>query len=143
MASERTAIVIGGYGLIGSACLRALRREGYRVIGVGRSRRARLRRDPGVEWITRDVSTTTVDQWRRDLASADVVVNAAGALQDGSRDRLKLVHETAVERLVQALDGARARFIQISAAGAAEAATTKFLRSKARGDRLLMRSSVD
>ena len=127
-----TALVLGGYGLIGSACCRALSAAGFRVIGLGRSRRAAAAaRDH--EWIFRDLCTIEIAGWVEILAGVDVVVNAAGALQDGLRDDLNAVHATTVERLCQAARD-DIRLVQISAAGAATAASTEFFRSKARGD---------
>ncbi len=137
------AIVLGAYGLIGSACLRVLKANGFKVTGVGRSRAAGLRTDPGVTWVAQDIAWASVEDWAAIFDGADVVVNAAGALQDGTRDRLSGIHEDAVVRIVEALRGRSIRFVQISAAGASEDASTEFLRSKARGDAWLMRSSLD
>lgn len=139
----RRAVVLGAYGLIGSACLRVLKADGFEVVGVGRSRAAGLRADPGITWVAQDVARASPEGWEALLDGADVVVNAAGALQDGTRDRLAGIHEDAVARMVDALRGSRVRVIQISAAGASEGAATEFLRSKARGDARLMRSDLD
>ena len=140
------AVVLGAYGLIGSACLRALREAGFITTGVGRSETAARRVDPaGVragDWVFLDLATASAARWREVFAGADVVVNAAGALQDGARDDLRAIHETAVGEMLKALEGAPTRFIQISAAGVSEFAPTEFLRSKARGDRLIMASGA-
>jgi uncharacterized protein YbjT (DUF2867 family) len=48
-----------------------------------------------------------------------------------------------VATLVEALSGRKTRFIQISAAGVCETASTEFMRSKMRGDRVLMDSALD
>ncbi len=143
MSTEKTAIVLGAYGLIGSACLRALKRDGFKVTGIGRSLSAGLQCDPAIAWLERDIATATAGQWSQDLAAADVVVNASGALQDGARDSLQGIHEVAISRLIDALSGSGTRFIQISAAGVSEDAGTEFMRSKMRGDNLLMASDLD
>lgn len=135
--------ILGGYGLIGSACLRALKTAGFDVKGVGRSKAAGLRCDPCVPWVEIDMAKATADEWLEVLADVDVVVNAAGALQDGARDSLRAIHETAIGALTAALRGRAVRFIQISAVGVSEAAPTEFLRSKARGDALIARSGLD
>ncbi|MCK0101454.1 SDR family oxidoreductase [Pseudohalocynthiibacter sp. F2068] len=140
--NPKTAIVLGAYGLIGSACLSALKQEGYRVIGVGRSRSAGLRCDPKIGWLERDISKVPVDTWKDDLKGADIVVNASGALQSGAKDSLSGIHETAVARLVSALEGTATLLIQISAAGVSDSATTEFFRSKMRGDRMIMQSNL-
>lgn len=139
----KTAFVLGGYGLIGAACVRALKGAGFRVVGVGRSLSAGRRSDPGIDWIACDIARAEADDWARDLRGADVVANAAGALQDGLRDDLTGIHETAIARLLDGLAGSRARIIQISAAGARLNAPTEFLRGKARGDALLMGADCD
>jgi len=138
----KTAIILGAYGLIGSACLSALKQEGYRVTGVGRSRSAGLRCDPDIEWLERDISKITVETWKEDLKGADVVVNASGALQSGVKDNLSGIHETAVERLVSALESTATLLVQISAAGVSDSATTEFFRTKMRGDRTIMHSNL-
>lgn len=139
----KTAVVLGGYGMIGSACMRALRGGGFRVVGVGRSQAAGRRSDPGAEWLARDIAHASAADWARDLAAADVVVNASGALQDGLRDDLHAIHETAIARLIEGLAGSGALFVQISAAGAGPDASTEFMRGKARGEALLAASDLD
>lgn len=143
MERRKTAVVLGAYGLIGAACARALMARGVAVIGVGRSQVAERRALPMIRWIERDIARTPASTWAEDLADADIVVNAAGALQDGARDRLAAIHETAVFNLVAALEGRAVRFIQISAVGATVEASTAFLRTKARGDAAVMASPLD
>jgi uncharacterized protein YbjT (DUF2867 family) len=137
------AYVLGGYGFIGASCIRALKRAGYDVTGIGRSLEAGLASDPGISWLVRDIARTDAATWKQDLADADVVINASGALQDGARDSLKAIHETAVSELIATLKGSDTRFIQISAAGVAEDASTDFFRTKARGDALIAASDLN
>lgn len=127
------ALVLGGYGLIGSAAMDALAEAGFAVTGMGRSSAA-TRSSRHDDWIMADIATVTEAGWRELLDGIDVVVNAAGALQDGSRDDLEAIHVTAVERLADAMRGGGARLVQISAAGVSAEASTAFFRSKARGD---------
>ena len=105
------AVVLGGYGLIGAACVRALVGAGFEVAGLGRSARAARRSGLAVDWVFGDLAEMSVSDWRAALAGADVVVNAAGALQDGARDDLAGVHVRAVERMVAALAGTGARVV--------------------------------
>ncbi|MEE4382000.1 MAG: SDR family oxidoreductase [Pseudomonadales bacterium] len=137
------AVVLGAYGLIGSACCRALQAAGFSVTAVGRSKAAASRSLPDVDWIFLDLAATSPETWTPLLAGADVVVNAAGALQDGARDSLRGIHEAAVASLVAGLGGASCRLVQISAAGVSADAPTEFLRSKARGDASVMASGLD
>lgn len=139
----KTACVLGGYGLIGADCVRTLRRAGFTVIGIGRSHAAARRVLPEIEWRILDLAEASVAQLQHAAAGADVVVNAAGALQDGLRDDVIAIHETMVARLVAALEGTTTRVIQVSAAGVSTTSSTEFFRSKARGDGLLMASRLD
>lgn len=139
----KKAIVLGAYGFIGAACVRALQEEDYEVCGVGRSLRAARQVFPDLVWIVRDIAATPAEDWKELFRDADLVVNASGALQDGARDDLEAIHVTAVERMMAALEGTKARFVQISAAGVAEDAPTDFFRTKARGDKAVMASTAD
>lgn len=137
------AIVLGGGGFIGSACVRALAEAGFRVTAVGRSRSKRLAGFPKVQWRTMDLANASANDWSELLADADVVVNAAGALQDGAQDRLTAIHEMAISNLVDAANGKSMRVVQISAASVSDSAPTAFMRTKARGDAILMASPLD
>ncbi|WP_415714532.1 SDR family oxidoreductase [Roseibium sp.] len=139
----KKAVVLGAYGFIGAACVRALQAQGHSVCGVGRSKDNALRTFPDLVWVFRDISATSIDDWRDILGDADVVVNASGALQDGTRDNLKAIHQTAVERIIEALAGSDCRFIQISATGVSHDAPTPFFRTKAAGDKIVSESKID
>ncbi|MCK7613916.1 SDR family oxidoreductase [Roseibium sediminicola] len=139
----KQAVVLGAYGFIGAACVRALQARGYAVRCAGRSERAARRAFPGLDWALFDFATADVGTWRKALSGADVVVNASGALQDGARDNLVAIHETAVARMSEALAGTDTRFVQISAAGVSSDASSSFFRTKARGDTLVMASRLD
>lgn len=99
--------------------------------------------DPSADWVIRDIPTITTEEWRDLLAGADVLVNAAGALQDGARDDLEAIHVTAISRLVEAVAAIPLRIVQISAAGAAADASTAFFRTKARGEAILAADAGD
>ncbi len=141
--NRNTAVVLGGYGLIGAACVRALRQAGFDVVGVGRSKAAAWRVLPDIEWRILDLAQASVDDLKRAVGGAHVIVNAAGALQDGLKDDVAAIHESMITRLVIALHGGATRVIQISAAGVRSNSSTEFFRSKARGDALLMASELD
>ena len=137
------ALVLGGYGLIGSACMGALRNAGFQVVGMGRSPGSAMAADPAASWLIRDIPWIEVAEWRELLADVDVVVNASGALQDGARDNLEAIHVTAIERLVEAVRHMQIRIVQISAAGVSANASTAFFRSKARGDAVIASGAGD
>jgi uncharacterized protein YbjT (DUF2867 family) len=138
-------LVLGAYGLIGFELVRALRREGYAVAGLGRDAAQRNRLPPDVQWHAADMSQLVQPaQWSGILRDIDVVVNAAGALQDSTRDALQAIHHTAVVAMLQACEASGVRrVVQVSAPGATADAPTEFMRSKFRGDEALRRSPLE
>jgi len=137
--------VIGAYGFIGQAVTRQLLRRGHRLTGLGRSIRTAQRMLPSIAWIERDL--TRMDRpelWSPLLNGVDVVINAAGSLQDSSRDNLQAVQDRAIQALISACEQADThRYVQISAVGADPRASTRFLRTKARADQRLQQSTLD
>ena len=53
-------LVTGAYGLIGSACLARLHRDGHEVTGAGRDVRVASLRAPFAKWITADFRHLTL-----------------------------------------------------------------------------------
>jgi uncharacterized protein YbjT (DUF2867 family) len=98
-----------------------------------------------VRWIAADMSKLlAAEDWRPVVAGMDAVVNAAGALQDGPRDRLDAVHRGSVVALVAACEQAGVhRFAQISAIGADLASANPFFSTKAQGDKAVASSSLE
>lgn len=138
-------LVLGGYGLIGLEIVRALGRAGHEVIGFGRSEATGRRLAPDVAWRTGDLrSLLKPENWGPHLTRIDAVVNAAGALQDGPRDDLRAVHDTAIRALVTACERAGVKqLVQISAPGAVGGARTAFLATKAAGDAAVRASTLE
>lgn len=131
----RHVLVIGAYGLIGSGIARRLLSDGCRVSGLGRNSTTARRVLPGAEWHHRDLATLRdTSDWADLLFDVDIVVNCAGALQDGAADRLDIVHRQAVATLAAACRATATGLVQISAVGARTDAGTAFLRTKAAGD---------
>jgi len=136
------ALVLGGYGLIGASTMRALSEAGFNVTGVGRSLAAARLVLPQAQWEIADLTRLEATDWAQLCAGYDVVVNAAGALQDGAGDDLSAIHEEMPRRLLAGLQGRDVRLVQISAAGVSPESSTEFFRSKARGDASIMASEV-
>lgn len=137
------ALVLGGYGLIGAAVMRALTAAGCEVTGAGRTADLAHLSGPNTNWILRDLVSLDARDWAEIVEDFDVVINAAGVLQDGGQDNLTAIHVDMVAALTEGLGGRDTRLIQISAAGAASEAATSFLRTKARGDELIIMSGLD
>ena len=137
-------LVLGGYGLIGAAVVARLLEDGHSLVGLGRDvSRARLRM-PSIEWVEADMARLLdASAWLPVLGGVDVVVNAAGALQDGARDDLEAIHHRAIAALVGACETAGVRrFVQISAVGAEAASPDRFFSTKAEGDRAVAGSAL-
>lgn len=136
----QTVLVLGANGLIGAACCRALSDAGFRVLGLGRRGHALTASSPCQGWMVHDLTTLDRRAWAECLTGVDIVVNAAGALQDGPRDNLDAIHATMPTELCAAARPGM-RLVQISAAGVSPEASTEFFRSKARGDAAIARSA--
>lgn len=137
-------LVLGGYGLIGAAVMRALRRAGHKPIGLGRKTDDAKLRMPWAEWRSADIATlVSAASWRPLLENVDAVVNASGALQDGARDSVANVQSRAIRALIDACaTQSISAFVQISAANATADADTAFMRTKAEADDHLRRSDL-
>jgi len=138
-------LVLGGYGFIGAEIVRALLRDGHEVLGLGRSAATGERLLPDVRWIAADMARLdTPEKWAPYLSGVDAVVNAAGALQDGPRDRLSAIHQMSIVACRDAMQKAGVRrFVQISAVGASLSSSTNFMSSKAHGDAAIKASTLD
>ncbi len=146
MESRRPALrvlVLGATGLIGQAATRALLRRGHAVRGVARRAEAATRSLPQVSWHYRDIAALqTADDWQSLVLDCDAILNLAGALQDGGRDRLMDIHARAITALVEACPSS-CRVVHISVPGASHTASTAFYRSKALGDEFVKASRGD
>lgn len=134
-------LVLGGYGLIGTAVTEALLAGGHTVTGLGR----RLPRNSrGANWIAADLTRmTSPETWLPVLDGIDAVINASGVLQDGLKDNVSAVQRDAIKALVTACEQARVQsFVQISAPGAALDSATVFYRTKAEADERLKTSRL-
>lgn len=132
-------LLLGATGFIGSAVLQRLREAGHAVTAIGRGLASARRRRPDVDWVQADIAgLTTEAAWQPLLGGIEAVVNCAGALQDSARDDVAAV-QSAAPRSLFAACAARgiARIVQVSAAGAAPDAPTRFLRTKAQADAAL------
>ena len=137
-------LVVGAYGMIGAALTRHLIAEGHHVTGLGRSVRTARQTFPELKWVFHDLAHMTIPgDWLPYLRDIDVVVNAAGALQDGPSDDLTAVHGVAISTLAEACAAHVTGLIQISAAGVSPDATSHFFRSKAAGDNAIQSAGCD
>lgn len=144
-AGPARVLVLGAYGLIGAAIVRELGACGFRVSGLGRSRRTALRTFPDLDWRIADLSRlSTPEDWQPPLGDIDIVVNASGVLQDGAGDGVVAVQRDAMLALYRAAESlSLRRIVQVSAPDVTPSASTAFQRTKAEADATLGASSID
>ena len=138
-------LILGGNGFIGAAILQKLLAEGHRVTGLGRDINSAASRFPGAIFERADLSQMTApENWAKLVADHEIIVNCAGALQDGLRDDLAAVQERAMQALYAAARAAGGRrIVQISARTDGGAASLPFLATKRRADEALQASGLD
>ena len=138
-----TVLILGAYGFIGSEVTRACISSGHRVHVLGRDGALLDRLGAEVTW-RRDLRhMTKARDWIEILNGVEIVVNAAGVLQDGARDDVARVQFQAI--LAMAEGGARTgikRIVQISATGAWPDAATPFMATKYDADAMLLASGI-
>ncbi|MCF3640561.1 SDR family oxidoreductase [Rhizobium sp. TRM95111] len=138
-------LILGASGFIGSAVARRLSADGHAVTGLGRNLAAMRRRMAFITWREADLATLVLPaSWQAHLDGIDVVVNAAGALQDGARDDLAAVQDRAMQALYVA---AQSRVepplvVQVSARTDGPGSHTAFLATKRRADEALKASGL-
>jgi uncharacterized protein YbjT (DUF2867 family) len=125
-------LVTGAYGLIGSAVLGRLGRDGHELVAAGRDIHGGPDRAPFARWIEADFGRLSrSEDWKPLLDGIEAVINCVGALQDGSRDSLAGV-QAGTSALFAACERAEIRrVVQISAIGAERDGPTAFARTKA------------
>lgn len=136
-------LLLGATGLVGAAVLaRLTQTAGHEVTAVARRRGAALRH---VRWLELDIaSATSPDDWLEALSGIEAVVNCAGALSDGGRDRLRGVHVDGVAALARACERAGVRrFVHVSAVGADRDPITPFSATKQAGEQALAATNLD
>jgi uncharacterized protein YbjT (DUF2867 family) len=138
-------LLTGAYGLIGSAVLARLHRDGHELIAAGRSIGEAQRRFPYARWVAADFRRlTTAADWKPFLAGVDAVVNCVGVLQDGGRDDVQAVQVDGTCALFDACAAAGVRrVVHISAIGVAREGPTAFVRTKAQAEAHLATLDLD
>lgn len=137
-------LVLGATGFIGSVVSRRLYEEGHAVTGLGRNTIRAREQHQNMKWLNADLNNLNrVADWTPLLQSYDIVVNCAGALQNGLHDDLVAAQERAMLALYDAARQVDVRLIiQISANTTDAGAETVFLSTKRAADRALATSGL-
>jgi len=135
----RTVLVIGASGLIGSAVVARLRQEGHTVRALARSGRT-----AGVEITSFDIARATKpEDWLQVLSGVEIVVNCAGALQDGTGESVSGVHFEGPSALFTACQQTDVkRLIHFSAIGVERAQPSDFSSTKHQAETALRSSAL-
>ena len=139
--SDTLITVYGGSGFVGRHVVRALARREYRIrvavrrpelaghlqplgrVGQIHAVQANLRNAESVEAAARD---------------ANILVNLVGILAEGGRQRFDAVHTFGAEQVALAAANRNARMVHVSAIGADVKSTSRYARSKAAAEELVL-----
>jgi uncharacterized protein YbjT (DUF2867 family) len=143
--TQRTVVILGGTGFVGSHLVPTLLRKGWQVRVPSRNRN--LRRDlgtlPGVQLVTANVQDPA--QLTRLFSGASVVINLVGILNETGRDGsgFRRAHVDLTRRVIAACERSGVqRLLQMSALNAGRG-SSHYLRSRGEADALVRDSGLD
>ena len=138
MSQQRTALVYGGSGFIGSRLVAALAKDGWRVRVAGRNvhkaRAARVFGEVGQIAAFR-APLQDEEKVRAVLSGVDLVINCVGILSEFGRQSFSAVQRDGAIRLARlAADEGANDFIQISSLAADVDSSSAYARTKAEAE---------
>ncbi|HEV7437030.1 MAG TPA: SDR family oxidoreductase [Pseudorhizobium sp.] len=138
-------LLLGANGFIGSSILMRLMSNGHEVTGLARNPDRAALKWPAAKWLKRDLATMKGSaEWQGLVEDHDVIVNCAGALQDGPADDLAATQERSMRALYESASSiGNKRIVQISAQTMSGPSHLPFLATKRRADDALKSSGVD
>ncbi len=141
LSSDKRVTLFGGSGFVGRHIVRRLAKTGVRLrIGVRHPNEALFLKTAGrvgqIDVVGANIRNRKSIEAA--LEGADAVVNMVGILYERGTQKFADIHAAGAGLLAQcAAQKNIARFIQISAIGADEAAASRYATSKARGENLV------
>jgi len=138
-------LVTGANGFIGDHIVSLLIKQGHKVIACVRNIENYKRHHHSIEVIMCDfIQDTSIGDWLPRLTGIDVVINAAGIINETPNQTFDALHNKTPIALFKACQHAGIkRIIQISALGADETAVSQFHLSKKAADDYLMLLDLD
>jgi NADH dehydrogenase len=143
--AQKTILILGGTGFVGSRLAARLDRAGYtvRIITRARERHRALLVLPNVELVEADVFAPGVLE--QQLAGCAAAINLVGILNETRRQGFERAHVALAERLCAACRAAGiTRLLHMSALNAdAQGGASRYLRSKGAAEDLAHASGLD
>ncbi len=133
--------VYGGSGFVGRHVVRTLAQRGYRIrVAVRRPELAFHLQPLGRVGQIHAVQTNLRNAASVEAAARDasVLVNLVGILAEGGRQKFDAVHSFGAEQVALAASNHGARMVHVSAIGADEKSASRYARSKAAGEQMVL-----
>ena len=139
--SDTLVTVYGGSGFLGRHVVRALARHDYRIrVAVRRPELANYLQPLGKVGQIHAVQTNIRNGASVEAAARDahVLINLVGILFERGRQRFDAVHTVGAEQVALAANAHGARMVHVSAIGADENSPSRYARSKAAAEKLVL-----
>lgn len=147
MAEGKLATVFGGSGFIGRYLIRALAKDGWRVrVAVRRPDLVGHLQPMGAVGQIKPVFGNVRDDEnvKAAVAHADVVINLVGILAERGKQSFEAIQAEGAARVAKAAaEAGAARFVQMSAIGAAKDSKSVYARTKAAGEEAALAANPD
>ncbi len=139
----KTVTLIGGSGFIGRALVEKLARAGARILVLGRNaERVKLMKPLGAVGQITALAGDATDEatLRTAIMPADTVINLVGILSPTGRHNFELMHATLPAQIAKiASETGVDQLVHFSALGASMKSNSVYARTKAEGERALLR----
>lgn len=139
--SDTLVTVYGGSGFLGRHVVRALARHDYRIrVAVRRPELANYLQPLGKVGQIHAVQANIRNGASVEAAARDahVLINLVGILFERNRQRFGAVHTAGAEQVALAANAHGARMVHVSAVGADENSPSRYARSKAAAEKLVL-----
>lgn len=135
--------IIGGSGFVGRAIARQAVQAGYQVtVACRHPERARALLVEGVRLVRADIATGT--GLTEAVADADVVINLVGLLFERGHQTFDAAHARGAANLVEVCEREGvSRYLHMSALGADAASASRYARTKAAAEDVVLASSLE